>query len=190
MNTKNNISKKILLAVAAGMAAGGLTIALAVAPGLGHALKPFAQWYGSENRRNRYRIRKTFARLRRERLIEMSESPTGELKVVLLEGGQNRVLQYKLDELRIEPAKKWDKKWRMVIFDIPESMKKARNALREKLQNLGFHQIQKSVWVYPYECKNEIDFVAEIFDVSPYVRMAEALRFDGEEEIKRKFGLT
>ena len=85
--------------------------------------------------------------------------------------------------------KKWDKKWRMVIFDIPETQKKARYALRAKLKELGFYPLQKSVWVHPFECRDEIDFIIEFFNVSSYVRLAEVNHFDGEKFIKEEFDL-
>lgn len=48
-------------------------------------------------------------------------------------------------------AKKWDRKWRLVIFDIPEKERKARDALREKLKELGFGRWQKSVYISPHD---------------------------------------
>ncbi|MCH7763134.1 MAG: hypothetical protein IIB95_05255, partial [Candidatus Marinimicrobia bacterium] len=59
--------------------------------------------------------------------------------------------------------------WRIVIFDIPEKRKKARDAINLKLKELGFHPIQKSTFIFPYECRNEIDFVAEHFFVRKYI---------------------
>jgi phenylacetic acid degradation operon negative regulatory protein len=54
----------------------------------------------------------------------------------------------------------WDKKWRMVIFDIPEVTRRDRDFLRSQLQWLGFLELQKSVWIFPYEIKSELgDFI-------------------------------
>jgi DNA-binding transcriptional regulator PaaX len=185
---KSEIAKKILLAVAAAGAVGGLAIALAVAPGLGFILKPLADWYRSQDRYGKYRIRKTFKQLRRERLIEFTEKD-GETRIVLTESGKIRVLKYQIEDLKIPKMKKWDKKWRFVFFDVPQKFSKARDALRRKLKDLGFYQIQKSVWIYPYDCRNEIDFLTEYFRVSGYVRVAEVIKFDGQGELKEKFEL-
>lgn len=185
---KRELAKKILLAAAAAGAMGGLTIALAVAPGLGMAVKPLARWYQTRDKYGRYRIRKTFAQLRRERLIDISETPEGKTRVTLTDAGKKKVLEYQFEDMKIEPMKKWDKKWRMVIFDVPQrGYKKARDALRKKLESLGFYQLQKSVWIHPYECRNEIDFIIEFFNISPYVRIAEVSRFDGDHLVKEKF---
>ena len=34
--------------------------------------------------------------------------------------GERRAQRYKLEKLKIERQKKWDGKWRVVMFDIPE----------------------------------------------------------------------
>jgi len=51
--------------------------------------------------------------------------------------------------------KKWDGKWRIIIFDIPENSRKHRNFLRRKLQWFGFRELQKSVWIIPYDARRE-----------------------------------
>lgn len=186
---KGEMAKKILLIVAGAAAAGGLVFALSAMPGLGAAMKSFIDWYNNQDRYGRYRVRKTFEQLKRERLIDISETPDGKTKITLTEAGQKKVLQYQFEDLKIKSMEKWDKKWRMVIFDIPEHQKKARNALRDKLKELGFYRLQKSVWVHPFECRNEIDFIIEFFNISPYVRIAEASHFDGDDLIKKDFEL-
>jgi len=46
---------------------------------------------------------------------------------------------------------KWDRKWRLVIFDIAEVSRKTRDLLRFKLKELGFGMLQESVWITPYD---------------------------------------
>ncbi len=60
-----------------------------------------------------------------------------------------------LDRHLLSPAKpkRWDGKWRMVIFDIPERRKGARAVLRDALRRIGFLKLQNSAWVYPYDCE-------------------------------------
>ncbi|MBL7159086.1 CRISPR-associated endonuclease Cas2 [Candidatus Microgenomates bacterium] len=52
--------------------------------------------------------------------------------------------------------KKWDKKWRLVIFDIPEKKRKARDALREKLLKLGFGKWQRSIYISPHNFSQDL----------------------------------
>lgn len=183
---RGELTKKILLGIAIVAAAGATAAILATFPGLGMVGKQFFEWYRGQDRERRYRIRKTFERLRRERLIAITEEH-GITKVVLTEHGKRRILQYRFEGLVIPPMKKWDGVWRMVIFDIPEHLKKGREALREKLRKLQFYPLQKSVWIHPHECRNEIDFILEFFNISTFTRIAEVCTFDGDELVKNGF---
>lgn len=98
-------------------------------------------------------------------------------------------LRYKLDTMIIQKPEKWDGKWRIVIFDIPEFNKQLRDTLRLKLRQLGLIELQKSVFIHPYECRNEIDFVIELYGPCRYVRFIEAVSIDTELQLKKKFHL-
>lgn len=106
---------------------------------------------------------------------------------MLTEKGRRKILIFNADNLKIKKPAFWDKKWRMVIFDIPESKKRARNALRQKLGNLSFYSWQKSVFVHPYNCLDEIEFITELFQVRPYVRFFEATNILNEAELRLYF---
>ena len=87
-------------------------------------------------------------------------------------------------------TKKWDKKWRIVIFDIPSEFHKNRIYLRKKLLNLGFFPLQKSVYVYPYPCEEELGYICQKLKIGDYVDIiqADTVGFK-EEEIKKFFNL-
>ena len=121
-----------------------------------------------DNAKKRGRLRATIKRLESQKLISWSETD-GELRLVLTENGKRKVLQYRLNEMKIEKTPKWDGLFRIVIFDIPEKKKVARETLRKKLKELEFQQLQKSVFVTPYECRDEIDFLKNVYEVAPYV---------------------
>jgi len=46
-------------------------------------------------------------------------------------------------------AREWDGKWRMVLFDIPESKNTLRQKLRKILKENQFGRLQQSVWISP-----------------------------------------
>lgn len=59
--------------------------------------------------------------------------------------------------------KRWDEKWRLVLFDIEERTKLIRDSLRRKLKQLGFAPLQKSVWISPFDFLKEFEiFIKEI----------------------------
>ena len=126
--------------------------------------------------------------MKRDRLIDFKEE--GDIsKITITENGKKKLLMYNLDNLEIKKPKKWDGVWRIVTFDIPESKKAARDALRNKLKELGFCQLHKSVFVFPYPCLSEIQFIEEIFMIGPYVNFIEAKTIADDDWLKSKFHL-
>jgi len=87
------------------------------------------------------------------------------------------------------PIKKWNKKWHIVMFDIPEGEKMARRGVNLILKKLGCVQYQKSVFITPFPCEKEIDFVGECFDARKHIRVITAREVEGVEQIKKTFKL-
>lgn len=138
---------------------------------------------------NRRALHSAIKSLYRSKLIDAKDNPNGSVTIVLTENGKKCALRYDIETIKIPTMKKWDGKWRVILFDIPEKSKKARNALAKLLQEMGCVKFQKSVFVCPYECKKEVDFVIEFFNLRPYVRYMIADHIDNELDFKRKFDL-
>ncbi len=91
--------------------------------------------------------------------------------------------------MAIKKPQHWDGMWRVVLFDIPERQRKAREALRTDLKQLGLRELQKSVFVHPYPCGDEVDFIIELYQLRPFVRQLVATTIDSELHLKKRFGL-
>lgn len=176
-----NITKTILLSMLAIGAVGGVI----TLPGLAVLGKEFVGW----KKYNRSRLKFALKRLHRQKMINFSEKSDGTIKVELIERGYKRVLEYKLEEMKIKTPQEWDGLWRMVIFDIPDKKKQAREALRTKLKTLGFYKFQKSIFVHPYDCKDEIDFIKELFSINPFVKFVVAREIDDNFKLQKIFSL-
>lgn len=137
---------------------------------------------------NSVALSKFLWRLRKKKIVEYRESGDN-IRIILTETGKKRVLSYKFDDLEIKKTKHWDQRWRLVAFDIPETKKRAREALVQKMKDLGLVQFQKSLWLYPYECKDEIDFVAEVFGVGKYVHYMVVSQTTNDNFLRQKFDL-
>lgn len=178
MNKRGELAKQILLALGIGFV---ITTAV-IFPGSAIMFKPLIKKFKTK----RQSFIKSIKAMKRDRLIDFKED--GKIsKITILEKGRKKLLEYSLDSLEIKKPKKWDGIWRIVIFDIPENEKVARNALRLKLKELGFYQLQKSVFIYPYPCLSEIQFIEEIFKVGPYINFIEAQKIEGDAWLKSKF---
>ena len=124
------------------------------------------------------------------KLVSVEEGKNGNLTLVLSEKGRKKALTYNVGRLKIEQPSEWDSLWRMISFDIPEDEKPMRDALREHLLAAGFYELHDSVLVYPFECRKELEFLAELYDARKYLRFIIAIHIDNEAELKDFFRLS
>lgn len=143
------------------------------------------EWEDEERRS----LSRAIASLYESRLVTEKENSDGTYTLVLSNKGNEYALTANLDNLEIEKPKRWDRKWRVVLSDIPENKKVARDALREHLKQLQFIEFQKSVWVHAYDCQSQVDFLIEFYDVRRYVRFAIMGEIDNDLHLRKKFDL-
>jgi hypothetical protein len=91
--------------------------------------------------------------------------------------------------LQFAKARKWDGRWRIVIFDIWERRRGARARLRTRLHTIGFVKIQNSVWAYPYECEELIAFAKTELKLGKGLFYLIAEGIEGDRELRERFGL-
>jgi DNA-binding transcriptional regulator PaaX len=75
------------------------------------------------------------------------------------------------------------------MFDIPEKLKKVRESLRFHFKDMGLIEFQKSIFIHPFPCKKEIEFIIEFYNARKYVRFILAEEVDNELHFKHKFEL-
>ena len=68
----------------------------------------------------------------------------------------------------------WDKKWRLLIYNIPEKLRSKRDALRKKLHNTGYGSLGPSIWLSPYDFKEELTMFIDKLKVSDHIERFEA----------------
>jgi DNA-binding transcriptional regulator PaaX len=124
--------------------------------------------------------------LKKFKFIERKKNYDGSILISLTDKGRVRALNMRFKRLS-NRKENWDGKWRMIAFDIPDECKKARNALRYRLRMAGFHELQESLLLYPYDCKKEIDDFIIMFKLKKYVRFALLEYIDNQEDIKKLF---
>jgi len=122
-------------------------------------------------------------------MIKETKNKDGTFAMTLTKRGKKRALAYDFDKMKIKKPEQWDKKWRIVLFDIPELNKKERDALRFHIKKLGFLEYQKSVFIYPYDCKKEIGYIVEFHNIKKFVKFIVADLLDNEKYFKKQFGL-
>ena len=108
---------------------------------------------------------KEFINSSRDRLIRRGLLKYEQGKLRLTKAGEAQLRRLRLLEYRLKKPKHWDKKWRVLIFDIPERRKVTRNKIRSTLSRLGFERLQDSVWIYPYDCEDVLALLKADFKV-------------------------
>ena len=167
-------------------AAGPIILASLFLPNAPQMLKPLIKWHKNWGKIKRKRIYEAINRLNQKRLIELTQKGDS-LYIEITENGKKLIKNFDYDNLILLRPKKWDKKWRLVIFDIPEKKNKERRAFSVKLKDLGFYPLQESVFIYPYDCRDEIDFVCSFLSIDHYVNYCVVDILDKKEGELRKF---
>ncbi|MEK7118140.1 MAG: hypothetical protein AAB869_00870 [Patescibacteria group bacterium] len=138
---------------------------------------------------NRRALNESIAALYRSKLVDTKSNSDGTFTLILSEVGKRRALSFNLEQMSIKQPARWDGKWRIVMFDIPQDVKKLRETLRMHLIEMGFRLFQKSVFVHPYPCSDEIEYLMEFYDTRRYVRFVTATEIDNALELKKHFNL-
>lgn len=154
--------------------AGGLTVAL-LAPNLAATLgkvllKPY----------ERQGMKRSLSRLLKYGYVEFKVEQ-GKKRLRLTPKGEKYAALMGEGKLVPKKPKRWDGKWRILTFDIPERRRGVRDGIRTTLTKLGFHRLQDSVWIYPYDCEELVTILKADFRIGKdmlYV-VADAVEFDG-----------
>jgi len=106
-------------------------------------------------------INKGILNLRKNGYLKMKKIQN-KRRLYLTSKGRVEIIKNILQQKK-EKELKWDEKWRAVIFDVPEVSRRDRDFLRRELLWIGFKELQKSVWIYPYEIEKELKALLELW---------------------------
>lgn len=166
--------------------AGVLTVALA-APNIIQVVKLFQKKKNRRYHSPKY-IRTVVDKMIRQGYVILKKR-NGEEVLSLTEKGKYALSKFQLKQKSLEKPKKWDRKWRIIVFDIEEKRRATRDRIRENIQEYGFVKLQQSVWVYPYECEELITFFKAECKIGKELLYIVANEIEGEDHLKKKFRL-
>jgi len=138
----------------------------------------------------KYKVKRVLRNIEKQKLIHIEEQ-NNEAVVYLTDHGRQKIMKYSLAsllELKMK-KKKWDHKWFMVFFDVPEMERVKRNYLRKYLLQIGFYPYQKSVYIFPYACKQEIALIKRMIEGGKYLSYVVADTIEYEDEMRGIFKL-
>ena len=180
---RSEISKDIFRGL---IIAGAISIA-ATSP---YFLTNFLKCHKEFKKYPKQKLSNTFCKLRKSGLININRK-NHQIYISLTEEGKKKAGWMQIDALKITRPKKWDRKWRLVMFDIAQLKKLYREAFRGKLKEIGFQPLQKSVWICPFECEPEIKLLKKFFGFSDQeLRLIVTENIGDELEWKKNFKLS
>src|SRR3989338_1597585 len=149
----------------------------------GHSTR---QFFKLAHERATYRHRRKLAieRLAREQFIQIRGS-----RLSITETGQNALGQVVSNTFALLKKAAWDRKLRIVVFDIPEPYAALRNMVRGILKKAGFLKLQQSVWVFPHECEELVTLIKTESRLSQYILYGVLERIEDEDRLRRLFRL-
>ena len=177
-NKKTNLQNLILNTVAK---TGILTVDLVTS----NVLKTMKKFGFLPHKRQKETIESSKNQLIKKGFIEFNKR--GELRLTK-KGKGYLIKQTYLNKLKIKKPK-WDKKWRVLIFDIPETKRPDRENLRYFLISIGFMKLQDSVWIYPYDCEDLINLIRTDLEIGKDVLYMIVEALENDELVKEFFSL-
>lgn len=137
------------------------------------------------DRQKKYQTKKRIEKLIDKNLITLS----GDV-IKLSRKGEELLKEIDLKDFEICIPSTWDGVWHVISYDFPVEMKNERNYFQRKLKKLNFYQLQKSFWVFPYECSEEISVFAHSLKLSPYVMYLTTSKIPNENKVLEHFKLN
>jgi len=138
---------------------------------------------------NQQNFNRSIRKLAHTKLIEERRLKDGSYKLVATESGrtQARLLSIVGNSIRFKIPQHWDKKWRIVSFDIPEKERFFRKVLRDHLKALNFLQLQQSVFISPHPYEKPMAKLVAFYNAEPYVQIITAINIQNTTAIKKHF---
>ena len=176
--TRNKNLQKIVLQTVA--AAGFLSVAL-LAPNALQALRQVGLF-------PKHRQKEIF-NSSRNRLVKAGLLAYKGKFIRLTAKGEAKLCQLERHDYKLARPKRWDKKWRILIFDIPERRRALRARIRRTIVSVGFMRLQKSVWVYPYDCEDFVNLIKADFKIGKDLLYLIVDSIENDKFIKEYFQL-
>jgi len=183
MEKKKIRATKIATTILKVIAVAGLLAMAVCAPNALQALKIF-----DKRRRQTGQINLVLKRLIRQKLVRAFDD-RGKQCVELTKKGEQYLAEYEDGHKTFPKPKKWDGKYRILIFDIWERRRHVRDELREWLRRFGFLHLQDSVWVYPYDCEEIVSLLKTHFRVGGGLLYIVAESIENDRWLRRGFDL-
>jgi hypothetical protein len=179
---KSHIQHALLAAVAL----TGVALVAAVAPNAPAAL---AKLPSIKRAQLRYQYRTALGRLAKQGYV-IFEKHDGRSYARITDSGREKLaFEQEKTKLDLSRKRRWNGRWRVIIFDVPERRRKTRDRLRIVMSELGFVRLQDSVWVFPYDCEEFVTLLKAELKIGTAVLYMVVEEIENDKHLREHFGL-
>ncbi|OJI09450.1 MAG: CRISPR-associated endonuclease Cas2 [Candidatus Vogelbacteria bacterium CG10_big_fil_rev_8_21_14_0_10_49_38] len=139
--------------------------------------------------KKKYYTNTVIEKMKNQGLLEIQTNHQNQKIVRLTKKGQARLREYQLKKLTIKKPSKWDRKYRIIIFDIKEWKRSTRDKLRRWLHHLGLVRLQNSVWVSPYDCREIVAMIKANYRIGNEILYLEVTQIENDRWLRKFFNL-
>ena len=164
---------------------GGVVLIAATVPNAAQLLKYFPGY--KKGAKFNYQYKSALGRLAAKGCVVFVEE-VGKRYARITEKGE-RMLQMEVEKMAVAKKRRWDRRWRVVIFDIPEKRRNVRVILRRFMEEYGFVRLQNSVWIYPYDCEDLIALAKTNLRIGADALYMIVERLECDKHLREHFGL-
>lgn len=102
-----------------------------------------------------------------------------------------KILAFEQEKAKLSNAnkKRWNRRWRVIIFDVPEKRRQTRDRLRNIMERTGFARLQDSVWVFPYDCEDFITLLKAELKIGAAVLYMVVEHIENDKHLRTHFRL-
>jgi DNA-binding transcriptional regulator PaaX len=149
----------------------------------------FGKNNGRKSRMFQYSANRAVARLVDNGLLVFEKTERG-VFLSLTQKGKGKLALLEANNYALKKPKRWDKKWRMVSFDIKNRKNILRNTLRDTLRQIGFTRLHQSLWVYPYPCDDLIALLKSEYKLGQEVVYVVADHIENDGFLRKTYDLS
>ncbi len=163
----------------------GAVAAACVAPNIVQAIdKPLAALDKSLDERKRRRMIMETVYYMKSRGYLVGDYEHG---LQLTDKSRKRLRAMQIRQLQVVVPHRWDGLWRVIFYDVPEKQRSSRQLLSSTLRSVGCYQIQKSVWVTPFDCREVVEGIAMEGKIDQFVTYIEATYLANAGPLLKRF---
>lgn len=183
---KKRIRTNVQAGLLAAVALSGVVLVAAAAPSLPMALEKLPPL---RRAKLRYQYKTALGRLAALGYITF-EKREGKSYARVTDAGHKK-LAFELEKKKLDLSKKrrWNGRWRVIIFDVSERRRRVRDRLRILMQELGFVRLQDSVWVFPYDCEEFVALLKAELKIGSAVLYMVVEEIENDKHLREHFGL-